>query len=120
MSTLQTFGLAWALSFSGFSALAFAMDRHYRQLTGRDGVPVAQRWVLRSLGSVLLVAAFTACLKTWGNSVGVVAALGFWSLGALVAAGLIAALPRVMAFLAAATSLLALLGWSATGAGLMF
>ena len=117
MSTLQTSWLAWALSFGGFAALAFAMERHYRQLTERDDVPVAQRWVLRGAGTSLLVAAFMVCLQTWGSSVGTVVALGFWSLGALMAAGLLAILPRVMAFLAVVTSLLAALSWGAVSAG---
>ena len=117
MSTLQTSWLAWALSFGGFAALAFAMDRHYRQLTERDDVPVAQRWVLRGAGTSLLVAVFMVCLQTWGSSVGTVVALWFWSLGALIAAGLLGILPRVMACLAVVTSSLAVLGWVAVGVG---
>ncbi|MEG2050341.1 MAG: DUF3325 family protein, partial [Comamonas sp.] len=34
MSMLQAALAAWALAWAGMTALAFAMERHYQQLTG--------------------------------------------------------------------------------------
>ncbi|GAB2460703.1 MAG: DUF3325 domain-containing protein [Comamonas sp.] len=107
MSALHASLAAWALSFGGMAALAFAMDRHYEQLTGRHEVPAARRLGLRGAGALLLAAAFAPCVLGWGGSVGTVLGLGFWSLGALSAAGLIALRPRLAAGLAVAAAALA-------------
>ncbi|MDR3002977.1 MAG: DUF3325 domain-containing protein [Acidovorax sp.] len=94
MNTLHASLLALALSFTGMAALAFAMDRHYEQLTGRYEIPLAQRWLLRCLGTVALVAAIFPCVAAWGTTVGAVAWLGWISVAALAVVALISAAPR--------------------------
>lgn len=97
--------VALALSWAGMAALAFAMDRHYEQLTGCDEVPAFQRVILRSAGILCLVAVFVPATLAWNASVGVVAALGFWSLGALLAAGFMTWSPRLLAWAGASVAL---------------
>lgn len=82
MSAVYASLLACVATFPGMAALAFAMDRHHAQLTGVD-VPLRRRQCLRVTGGVLLVLALLPCLGAWGSTVGVVAWLGFVSLGAL-------------------------------------
>lgn len=94
MNTLHASLLALALSVAGMAALAFAMDRHYEQLTGRYEQPAAQRWLLRCLGTAALVAAIFPCVGAWGATVGAVAWLGWISVGALAAVALVSAVPR--------------------------
>ncbi len=117
MSTWLASWLAGAASFAGMAALALAMDRHYLQSTGNDEVPRLQRQVLRSVGAVLLAAVFIPCVQAWGGTVGMVVSLGFWSLGALMVAGVMAASPRLAAALAAGLALLAIVGWAAAAMG---
>lgn len=87
MNLLLASLLAWLLSLGGMVALAFAMDRHYTQWTGRDEIPPALRVLLRGVGVLLLAAVWIPCVAGWSATVGTVAAIGFWSLGALLAAG---------------------------------
>ena len=47
MTLWQSSLQAFALSMGGMTALAFAMDRHYAQLTSLDEVPTAHRMALR-------------------------------------------------------------------------
>lgn len=89
-ASLVSLGLAWG----GMLALALAMDRHYEQLTGLREVPGARRRWLRWMGALQLVAVGTVCQQAWGGSVGMVACLGFWSVGAVVAVALLSAWPR--------------------------
>ncbi|WP_370679470.1 DUF3325 domain-containing protein [Comamonas sp. GB3 AK4-5] len=100
MNALYASFWALALSFAGMAALAFAMDRHYEQLTGRYELPAAQRWMLRCVGTVALAAAVFPCVAAWGATVGAVAWLGWISLAALAVVGLISAAPRWAAGLA--------------------
>lgn len=113
MNTLQASFLALVLSFTGMAALAFAMDRHYEQLTGRYEQSAAQRWLLRCLGAAALVAAIFPCVAAWGTTVGAVAWLGWISVAALVAVVLISAAPRWAALVASLGGLGALpwLAW---------
>lgn len=105
MNTLHASLLAWSMSFGGMAALAFAMDRHYEQLTGRREVPAPWRAILRCAGALLLAGVVLPSVLGWSASVGVVAMLGFWSLGALAAAGLMSWSPRYTARVAVAASL---------------
>ena len=89
-ASLVSLGLAW----SGILALALAMDRHYEQLTGLREVPGARRRWLRWAGALLLGAVALLCQQAWGGSVGVVACLGFWSVGAVATVALLSAWPR--------------------------
>ena len=73
-------------------------------------MPVTQRVVLRSLCLLFLAAALLPCVLAWSASVGVVAMLGFWSLGALLVAGLMSLSPRLMAWMGAGAGLLGACG----------
>ncbi len=117
MSALYASLDALALSTAGMAALAFAIDRHHEQLTGADVQPATQRVVLRSLGALFLAAAVAPCVLAWSASVGVVAALGFWSLGALLVAGLMALSPRLIAWMGAGAGLLGACGAALSLAG---
>lgn len=110
MSPLHASFLALALAFAGMAALAFAMDRHHRQLTGAPETPPARRRLLRCAGALLLAAAGIPCIWAWGATVGTVAWLGWLSAGALGAVGLVSAAPRVAAGAACAAALAAVLG----------
>ncbi|MGU3629153.1 DUF3325 domain-containing protein [Comamonas sp. C24C] len=83
MTLWQSSLQALALSIGGMTALAFAMDRHYAQLSPLDEVPVAHRTALRVLGAMLLLAVCLPAMRGWSATVGSVLVLGFWSLGAL-------------------------------------
>ncbi len=91
---------ALALSFSGMSALALAMDRHHQQLRQRDVAP-RLRNILRVLGGILLVMALLPCIDLWGGGAGIVAWAGFLTAGTLLLAILLPYAPRLAAGLAA-------------------
>ena len=83
MTLWQSSLQAFALSMGGMTALAFAMDRHYAQLTSLDEVPAAHRMALRVLGGLLLLAVWLPSTRGWSATVSTLLVLGFWSLGAL-------------------------------------
>ncbi|MDM0119781.1 DUF3325 domain-containing protein [Variovorax arabinosiphilus] len=101
MSTLQASLMALTLAFGGMAGLAFAMDRHYAQLTQRREAPARHRHALRWGGAALLVLAALPCVAAWGSSVGAVAWLGFLSAGALHVAWGLPYRPRFVAWAAA-------------------
>ncbi|MDR0201982.1 MAG: DUF3325 domain-containing protein [Delftia acidovorans] len=119
MSTLHASVMALALAFSGMAALAFAMDRHYEQLTGARELPVRRGLLLRCLGAALLAACLLPVLRTWGPTVGTVAWLGFVSAGALAAVAGISAHARWAARMACMAAALAAvdLAWLVSGFG---
>lgn len=94
MSELPACLLSLALAFAGMAALAFAMERHYEQLTGARALPAQRHWQLRSLGAALLLSALLPCVWAWGATVGSVAWLGFLSAGAVGCVAAISAAPR--------------------------
>lgn len=94
MSELLAGLLSLALAFAGMAALAFAMERHYEQLTGARALPVSRQRQLRCLGAALLLAALLPCIWAWGATVGSVAWLGFLSAGAVGCVVAISAAPR--------------------------
>ncbi len=94
MNALQASMLAFALAFAGMVTLAFAMDRHHEQLTGAMEISRARSRLLRCAGALMLAVAIVPCLRAWGFSVGVVAWLGWLSIGALLAVALISAAAR--------------------------
>ena len=94
MSDLLAGMLSLALAFAGMAALAFAMERHYEQLTGARALPPGRHVQLRCLGMALVLAAVLPCVWVWGVTVGSVAWLGFLSAGAIVCVALISAAPR--------------------------
>ncbi len=67
--------LAFFLSFAAWTALAFAMNRHRRDL-GWARATSGQRTVLRCVGGSLLAASLWACAEHWGWSKGTVAWFG--------------------------------------------
>ncbi|MOA03546.1 hypothetical protein D3C78_1230570 [compost metagenome] len=113
MSALHASLLSLALAFAGMAALAFAMERHYAQLTGAHALPPARP--LRCLAVPLLLAALLPCVWAWGATVGSVAWLGFLSAGAMGCAAMISAVPRWAARAASAVGPVAVLvlAWTA-------
>lgn len=73
--------LAFALAYSGFTAICLSMDKHHRQVWRRP-VERAIANVLRASGFVLLAAALVVCTASFPGSLGIVV----W-LGLLTAAG---------------------------------
>ncbi|GAO73560.1 DUF3325 domain-containing protein [Comamonas sp. E6] len=106
MTLWQSSLQAFALSLGGMTVLAFAMDRHYAQLTSLDEVPTAHRMALRVLGALLLLAVCLPAMRGWSASVGSVLVLGFWGLGALATVAGLSWSARYLAVAAAVTALL--------------
>ncbi|MCR2370076.1 DUF3325 domain-containing protein, partial [Salmonella enterica] len=75
------------------ACLSLAMPRHYDQVWGRDPSANHTR-VLRAAGILLLLLALLPCVGLWGNTVGVVAWLGWLSAGALLWVGMLSWSPR--------------------------
>ncbi|MBL8269674.1 DUF3325 domain-containing protein [Steroidobacter sp.] len=78
-------GLSFTLAFlllTACAALALGMDKHWRQV--REGeLTTGRRRVLRTVGWVLLAAALAVGVVGWGESVGIVAWLGWLSVAGL-------------------------------------
>ncbi len=74
--------LALTLSFSAFTALSLAMEKHQQDLHGKAAATPARRTQWRVLGWVLLTVAFALCVVEHGWAMGPV----LW-LGALTLAG---------------------------------
>ncbi|MBV7418773.1 DUF3325 domain-containing protein [Comamonas sp. CMM03] len=73
------------------------MSRHLDRHPGMGLVlrmAVALRALLRCVGVLLLAGVWVPCVAGWNATVGTVAAIGFWSLGALLAAGGMSCSPR--------------------------
>lgn len=94
MNVLHASWLAFALSFAGMAALAFAMERHHEQLTAAMEISAVRSRLLRAAGLGLLATAAMPCIQAWGWSVGVVAWLGWLSAGALFVVALISIAAR--------------------------
>ena len=86
--------LAWALAVCGMTALAFAMDRHHEQLTGKRSIARSRALSLRGAGAFMLLLSVVPSIQVWGSTVGCVAWLGFVSAGALLAVAGISANAR--------------------------
>ncbi|MGH8052849.1 MAG: DUF3325 domain-containing protein [Stenotrophomonas sp.] len=78
--------LSLALSYSGFTALSLAMDKHQQELHGKAQHNTKRMRVWRWLGWAALTVAFGLCVWSQGWALGPVV----W-LGALTAAGLLIA-----------------------------
>ncbi|MEP0337250.1 MAG: DUF3325 domain-containing protein [Alphaproteobacteria bacterium] len=74
--------LAFFLSFAAWTALAFAMNRHRRDM-GWVRATSTQRAILRVAGGGLLAASLWACAGQWGWSMGTVAWFGVMTVSAL-------------------------------------
>ena len=75
--------LALTLSFSAFTALSLAMEKHQHDLHGKAAAPAARRTQWRALGLALLTVAFALCVADHGWAIGPVLWLGTMTLGGL-------------------------------------
>ncbi len=75
--------LALTLSFSAFTALSMAMEKHQHDLHGKAAAPAARRTQWRALGWALLTVAFALCVADHGWAMGPVLWLGTMTLGGL-------------------------------------
>ena len=76
--------LALALSYSGFTALCLAMDKHQFDLYGKDHASARRMRELRVLGWLLLAVAFVLCVAAHGWAIGPVQWLGALTVAAVV------------------------------------
>jgi hypothetical protein len=89
------------------------MSRHLDRHPGMGLVlrmAVALRALLRCVGVLLLAGVWVPCVAGWNATVGTVAAIGFWSLGALLSVGGISWSPRWTARTGAVAALLGVSG----------
>ncbi|MDE1174268.1 MAG: DUF3325 domain-containing protein [Parvibaculaceae bacterium] len=96
--------LSLSLSYAGFAALAFSMQRHHRQLRSRAPTR-GQALGLKMAGWSALAASFVVSILAWGSVIGPVAGFGVLSGGALGFTLLLAFRPRVAAALTLAAPL---------------
>ncbi|MBH1738671.1 DUF3325 domain-containing protein [Stenotrophomonas maltophilia] len=75
--------LPLALSFSAFTALSLAMEKHQHDLHGSAAATPARRTQWRVLGWALLTVAFALCVIDHGWAMGPVLWLGTMTLGGL-------------------------------------
>lgn len=75
--------LALTLSFSAFTALSLAMEKHQHDLHGKAAAPPGTGTQWRVLGWVLLAVAFALCVADHGWAIGPVLWLGTMTLGGL-------------------------------------
>ena len=75
--------LALTLSFSAFTALSLAMEKHQHDLHGKAAATPARLTQWRVLGWVLLAVAFALCVADHGWAIGPVLWLGTMTLGGL-------------------------------------
>ncbi|MBR8656498.1 DUF3325 domain-containing protein [Achromobacter sp. Marseille-Q0513] len=101
--------LALLTSYAGMACLSLAMPRHFDQVWHRDPSASHAR-ALRAAGVLLLGLALLPCVALWGNTVGVVAWLGWLSAGALLWVGMLSWAPRPAAGTAALAVAISLAG----------
>ncbi|HGM7337561.1 TPA: DUF3325 domain-containing protein [Stenotrophomonas maltophilia] len=93
--------LALALSFSAFTALSLAMEKHQHDLHGKAAASPARRTQWRVLGWALLAVAFALCVADHGWAMGPALWLGTMTLGgAVLSFGLYPYRPKWIAALA--------------------
>ena len=101
--------LALTLSFSAFTALSLAMEKHQHDLHGKAAAPPARRTQWRVLGWALLTVAFALCVVDHGWAMGPVLWLGAMTLaGVTLSFGLYPYRPTWIAPLAIALPVLGL------------
>jgi len=61
--------ISMILSFAGFFALAFSMDRHYQQLKS-EPLNLKSRIMFRAAGWVLLAVSILPCTAHWDTAIG--------------------------------------------------
>lgn len=93
--------LALTLSFSAFTALSLAMERHQYDLHGKAAASLARRTQWRVLGWALLTVAFALCVADHGWAMGPVLWLGAMTMcGVALSFGLYPYRPKWIAPLA--------------------
>lgn len=98
-----------ALSFSAFSALSLAMEKHQLELHGKTAATSVHRTCWRYLGWTLLALTFGLCVWSDGWSLGPVLWLGAMTIsGVLIAYGLYPYRPHWIVPLAGVLPLLGL------------
>lgn len=91
--------LAFALAYSGFTAVCLAMERHYRSVLGR--APARRTaTILRVVGFALLALAAVPSIAALDGSTGIVEWFGFLTAAALVLIFLLPYAPRIAISLA--------------------
>lgn len=90
---MNTLFLALALCFSGSSAFAAAMPRHWKQLGLARSYP---NGLLRLGGIIALTGAVIACCTIWDPARAIPIAIGLASLGALTVAFALTYAPRML------------------------
>lgn len=78
--------LALTLSFSAFTALSLAMEKHQQDLHGKAAATPGRRTQWRVLGWALLTVAFALCVVDHGWALGPVLWLGTMTLGGVALA----------------------------------
>lgn len=78
--------LVLGLSFTAFTALSLAMEKHQQELHGKAAASPVRRMQWRVLGWVLLTVAFALCVVDQGWAMGPVLWLGALTLGGIVLA----------------------------------
>ncbi|RTQ85719.1 MULTISPECIES: DUF3325 domain-containing protein [Stenotrophomonas] len=102
--------LTLTLSFSAFTALSLAMEKHQHDLHGKAAATPARRTQWRVLGWALLTAAFALCVVDHGWAMGPVLWLGVMTVGGVVLSfGLYPYRPKWIAPLAVALPVAGLL-----------
>ncbi|KRC68263.1 hypothetical protein D3C85_190790 [compost metagenome] len=109
LNDIFAIAMALLLTYSGMACLGLAMPRHYDQVWARDAAAGHTR-VLRGAGVLLLALALLPCVGLWGNTIGVLAWLGWLSAGALLSVGMLSWGPRPAARTAALAVAIALAG----------
>lgn len=81
--------VGFVLAAAGFTSLAFAMERHEKQLWANTPSS-RRRWSLRSAGTGLIIGSMLGCVQSSGWSIGLVEWVGLLTLTAIgVVLGLI-------------------------------
>ncbi|WP_398482158.1 DUF3325 domain-containing protein [Tardiphaga sp.] len=86
--------LAFALTYTGWAALCFAMPSHARSLRGRPFIqPIVV--TLRCIGTIALLVALPVTAQAWGWPSGTTAWFGILTVACLALIGLLAINPKV-------------------------
>ena len=82
-----------ALSYAGFAALCFSMEKHQRQVL-RHALAPHTSVALRAVGSALLALTLLLCTENYPGSLGFIMWFGLLTVGALPLAFLLPYAPR--------------------------
>lgn len=99
----------FALTYSGWAALCFAMSRHAREVLRREPTPI-QRQLLRAAGWIALTVSLLMAAAQTGWPIGTVEWLGMLTASAVSFVLLLTYYPRVAAGLGLGLPICALIG----------